>query len=50
LIAQSINHWFIKTDDKPQPLKTVDNKITTIKRKIMNKLGLKVKRTFTRTV
>jgi len=32
---QSINHWFIKTVDKPQPL-TVDNKIATIKRTTMN--------------
>jgi len=35
-INQSIDHWFIKTGDKPQPLNTVDNKITTIKRQIMN--------------
>jgi len=34
-INQSINHWFIKTGDKPQPL-TVDNKIATIKRNTMN--------------
>jgi len=27
---QSINHWFIKTVDKPQPL-TVDNKIAKIR-------------------
>jgi len=32
---QSINHWFIKTVDKPQPF-TVDNKIATIKRNTMN--------------
>jgi len=35
-LNQSINHWFIKTGDKPQLLNTVDNKIATIKRKIMN--------------
>jgi len=32
---QSINHWFIKTVDKPKPF-TVDNKIATIKRNTMN--------------
>jgi len=34
-INQSINHWFIKTVDKPQPF-TVDNKISSIKRNTMN--------------
>jgi len=35
-LSTSINHWFIKTGDKPQPLNTVDNKIATTKRKIMH--------------
>jgi len=34
-VQQSINHWFIKTVDKPQPF-TVDSKIATIKRNTMN--------------
>jgi len=35
-LSLSINHWFIQMGDKPQQLNTVDNKIATIKRKIMN--------------